>query len=601
MNSPIRTNQVIFKVDLSAFNEKYDVFRVKTDDKYFKIGAYIIDAPFLNNSVRSVLFEGGKTFLVLMDRHDGNFDALKRTFDSHEEGEKITFSKEEVSSLKGNCILQLLLNSMSSQKSEFLKCNNLTGHFYCFHNEWLRHDKKSEKNIIWQVPCLELRITQDMKLCMSMHNFTSELLRKKITFGAKKFEKYPKYVFSRNSTLRRKLKEDDEPAFIMRQLDGQKTDIPFIDLQNIKKYRKSKVGILASVVSNFNMEFAGMASIEFDIIKEYTALNYSRRAQKENLKAIQGVLSEQSIKIVDEIGDEYSDMFCRDVAEKLFAKYGVKATVGKRVSKGSLNICVIHNAAYYEDIEDPYQKRHEGVTVQHITFEDFYGKSEFAISTVVHELLIKKDILSGQITLFDWNALDYQEEFCFGCAKCDGEANRYFFMNIKPNGSFSFTESKLDIFNMDQYSECVDIFENAKAKLEEVQGVIKNANGKINIIKGTDWITIPELFAIEAELLEGNNKLRGRNKRDELLASCLDIKCFEQKGDTYYFVGEIGEGMRNSISHSANIRRIVRYKDAPNFFEQLLPLMSVSFVKNGQLTVMPFPYKYLREYIKTVE
>jgi hypothetical protein len=153
-----------------------------------------------------------------------------------------------------------------------------------------------------------------------MHTFTSELLRKKITFGAKKFEEYPKYVFSRKSTLRRKLKEDDEPAFIMRQLDGKKTDVPFIDLQDIRKYRKSKVGMLATVISNFNMEFAGMASIEFDTIKEYTALDYSRKVQRENQKAIQEMLSEQSIKIVDQIGDEYSDRFCHDVAEKLLAQ-----------------------------------------------------------------------------------------------------------------------------------------------------------------------------------------------------------------------------------------------------------------------------------------
>lgn len=222
MNSPIRTNQVIFKFNISAFNDRYDVFRIKTDDKYFKNGAYIIDAPFLNDSVRSVLFERGNTFLVLMDRNEGNFDALKRTFDSHEEGKKITFSKIDVSLLKESEILQLLLNSMSSEKSEFLKCNNLTGHFYCFNNEWLRHDKKSETNIIWQVPCLELRITQDMKLCMSMHTFTSELLKRRITFNARKFEEYPKYVFSRKSTLRRKLKDDDEPAFIMRQIEGKK-------------------------------------------------------------------------------------------------------------------------------------------------------------------------------------------------------------------------------------------------------------------------------------------------------------------------------------------------------------------------------------------
>ena len=135
MSSPIRTNQVNFKVNISVFNDKYNVFRVRTDDKYFKDGSYIIDAPFLNNSVRAVLFERGNTFLVLMDRNEENFDALKRTFDSHEEGKKITFSKIDASLLKESEILQLLLNSMSSQKSEFLKWNNLTGHFYCFHNE----------------------------------------------------------------------------------------------------------------------------------------------------------------------------------------------------------------------------------------------------------------------------------------------------------------------------------------------------------------------------------------------------------------------------------------------------------------------------------
>lgn len=33
-------------------------------------------------------------------------------------------------------------------------------------------------------------------------------------------------------------------------------------------------------------------------------------------------------------------------------------------------------------------------------------------------------------------------------------------------------------------------------------------------------------------------------------------------------------------------------------FEKLLPLMNVTFVHNGQLTIVPFPFKYLREYVK---
>ena len=46
-----------------------------------------------------------------------------------------------------------------------------------------------------------------------------------------------------------------------------------------------------------------------------------------------------------------------------------------------------------------------GVAVQHITFENFSDNSEFALATVVHEIIVKKDIEEGRITLFDWEEL----------------------------------------------------------------------------------------------------------------------------------------------------------------------------------------------------
>jgi hypothetical protein len=33
-------------------------------------------------------------------------------------------------------------------------------------------------------------------------------------------------------------------------------------------------------------------------------------------------------------------------------------------------------------------------------------------------------------------------------------------------------------------------------------------------------------------------------------------------------------------------------------YEEALPLMAVEFVRNNQYTVLPFPFKYLREYIE---
>lgn len=49
---------------------------------------------------------------------------------------------------------------------------------------------------------------------------------------------------------------------------------------------------------------------------------------------------------------------------------------------------------------------------------------------------------------------------------------------------------------------------------------------------------------------------------------------------------------------AVNIRKIEVYKDSQELFSRLLPLMDVGFVSNGQLTVIPFPFKYLREYVK---
>jgi len=91
---------------------------------------------------------------------------------------------------------------------------------------------------------------------------------------------------------------------------------------------------------------------------------------------------------------------------------------------------------------------------------------------------------------------------------------------------------------------------------------------------------------------------RGKNKRSELLSSITDIKLFDQGKNKYYFVGIIGEGMRTSVSDAVNIRKIEGYRSSNLRFDDLLPLMNVTFVRNGQLTVLPFPFKYLREFIQ---
>ena len=164
----------------------------------------------------------------------------------------------------------------------------------------------------------------------------------------------------------------------------------------------------------------------------------------------------------------------------------------------------------------------------------------------------------------------------------------YCFMTVHPNGTFDFVKKDpTDLFDYDDYTKCSEIF----AGNDDVCGIVMNHKGEINIIRNTDWFTIPEIFKIREEYeKERIHEFRSKLGREEFLPGITDIKMFEKDGAIYYFVG--------SVANAVNIRRIEPYDDAPIFFEQLLPLMNVDFVHNERLTVRPFPFKYLSEWVR---
>lgn len=596
MSAPIKTNQLTYTFDKELFSKNYDIFCIRTSEKHFKNGAYIIDAPLLSNNVCSVLFKSGREIFVLMKSNGSNKSLLKNTILKEDGADRITISQVTPNSLKDDIVFQLMLNSLGNYESPLLKFNNLTGHLYCFHPNWLIRGRKSEADVVFKVPCLELRLSSEFRLNMEVHTLTSELLRNKIEFKKKKFDEYPKYIFSAHNTLRRKLKDDVGYSFIMRQTKNAKTEIAFLDIQNIDRFNQSKMGILTTVLENFNDRFSSIAHLDFESITDYKALDYTRSVANENKQAISDLLSIKPIKIVDCIDDEYSKIFCKEICDLLLSKYGIKTSCGKRVAKDHLNIRVIHNAAFYADSDDPHRIFND-VAVQHITFEDFSECSEFAISTVIHEMLIKADLVKQKISLFDWNTLGLKDDIDFGIEVTDEQNTKYIFMTIHPDGTFNISEQTLNLFEANKYNQCVEIFENAKMNSVKVHGIIRDALGNINIIKDTEWFTIPETYSIKAELANGNTKLRGKEKRNELLSSCLDIKMFNDGVSKYYFVGTIGNGMRWLINRAANIRKIEPFEDSILMFDKLLPLMNVTFVHNGQLTIIPFPFKYLREHL----
>ncbi|MCM1506039.1 MAG: hypothetical protein NC177_02735 [Ruminococcus flavefaciens] len=600
MSTPIKTNQLVYKISYDKLDGKYDIFCIQTSEKHFKSGAYIVDAPALNKNVCSVQFESGNKFYVMMNKNSDNKRLLHETLSGAKGAEFITLRCVESSELYNDrIILQLLFNSLGSVSHPLLRFNNITGHLYCFHNDWLVRRKD---NIV-QIICLEIGVSPDYRLKFDVRTFTSERLENCIKFGKKKFKDYPQYVLSENNTLRRKLETDLDKAFILRQISGEKSHINFMDFRKLETFEKSKMGVLSSVMMKFNEKFSDIAEVGFQNIDNYISVECEKHDRKADIKFIKKIIQSQKIYIVDKINDEDSQKLCEQLQDILLKEYTIKAEIRKRIVKNSMNLCLIHNAEYYENIEkDDLHKQYYDAIVQHITLEDFElfnknGKPSADVAQAIHELLIKTDLLNDKITLFDWTGMGFDHKISFGIKAEKDEQTHYFFMTISPDGSFDITEQEFTLFEQNEYNQCIDIFEIAKQNSETIKGIIRDEYGNINIIKDTEWVTIPEIFKIRSELENGNTALKNEEARNELLPSVIDIKQFRYDNSIYYFAGVVGKSM-DDMKTAVNIRRIDVYEDSEELFEKLLPLMDVGFVHNRQLTVIPFPFKYIREHIK---
>lgn len=593
----IKTNHVESQINYSELDAIYDFFTVSTSGKYIKSGSKVLDLSASEAPILSILFVKGSSFFIMMKKSLDNKRIIKDAMHGSEEGKYLSINQVQSRELNNDTILQLLLNGLCNSNNPVLSFCNLTGHLYCFSPSWIKHKRTDGQDEILKVPCLEVRIAGD-NLSLNVRTFSSTKLRKKITFRKKKFEEYPKYSFATKNTLKRITQKDDFPSFILRQTDGSKTDIPFLDIQNAEKFTQSKMGVLSTIVEQFNSAYADIAHIKFTSIEEYNRLDHKRKDDKVFTGYVRSMLEEYKIRIVDQISDAYSKTFCEEIAELFSQKYGIRPSIGSRLSKSGLNIVLIHNAAYYIDMDDPHDNINSGYVVQHITLEDFANCAEHAVSTIVNELLVKEDLRKGSISLFNWRSLKYEGDLLFGKSITVDDVERYVFMTIHPNGDFDIKECELDLFSSDQYQKYVEIYEEAQISDEQVRGIIGDDKGNINVIYDTECFTIPEIEEIKKELSEGNTKLRGEATRNRLLDAVLDIKWYKMDSAIRYFSNDIGEGMRPAVHRSANIREIRAVEGSIILFDYIAPMLNVTFVRNGQLTVVPFPFKYLREFIK---
>lgn len=129
---------------------------------------------------------------------------------------------------------------------------------------------------------------------------------------------------------------------------------------------------------------------------------------------------------------------------------------------------------------------------------------------------------------------------------------------------------------------------------------------KIKLVKDfVDWLYNKTYEEENPILLHA--QIKSKENLYKNFNSFLGIKSLILDGQFKYFVGKKESALQRNLPTSCVIRDVISWtknginKNGPIFFNEISHMLSVEFVRNGQYTVIPFPMKYLNEYIRLCE
>ena len=631
----IRTNELNCSLNYSAIMDRFDIFCVYSSkdesEKPNLYRSYLLDIPLLNKSIYSLSHTRYSEFFVAMPKNPKNKGALDKAMQGDQDNKRMktvqvnadgTYYKDhEVHKIKDYVLIRLLLNGLCHIDPEDLQCSNLTGQFYWFNKGWIK-DKKAKG--------LQFEITQNLTLKLNVKTFTSlsEKVKTILKKNGKKPSDYACFVWEKSSNrLRRKLedeKQKEEKTYIMRSMGNSRNTVPFLNISE-RGYGGCKIRAASDVFWRFNEIYEGLAHLDFKSYEENSPYLTISKKDKDlfKKKAIE-LFQDSNVRIVFDDSDEDLKWFAQGIQKQLIKNFqkedgSFKLTMGKDVDPDALNLYLIHDREYYKQHsvkeEDPY-RIFDGISVQHVTLENSQSsilkkqdKVSTALMNVINQLLIKEDLAKKKITLTDWAALGYQTDVTFGKPILQSVPNQRYqqiiafsFMTIHPDGTFGFYDETFDEFkkstSQTPYRKCIEAMDPWVENPKDIRTI--QIGDAVNTIRDTDLFTMPDVFELHEKQKEPWKKqhLRSEDHKWKIFGPCLDIKSYNKDDAIYYYSGVLSESMVATLANAVRIRQVKAVGNSPLIFDQIKPLLNAYFVRFGQLTVWPYPFKYLDEHIR---
>lgn len=562
------TNILNYEINRDAINNDFYIVRFENEKDFKKVNSRLLDNPDIN--IRSLSYSYGKNAYALMDKEA--YEDLRCCTDL----ENIKYSILNIYDAFDETILRLFLNALSNFEIEGLAYNNLTGNFYKFLDNSGRKIKALDFTI--------KKASKESNSIIIKVGSTSFIRTKKIPYGE------PTYVLTGNNrTLKRTFDSFEKDTYIKGNDKDKNTSYPFLVIKDGSGRAKE----ITNLIDLFNNKYSKYVSIKL------SDLEIARKIAPKKIKLqdeTMNLIKDYKINVVSMITDSsYNDLIDDFISN--IKEIGLKVSKSSKLMKDKLNIVLIYNENYYikHKIPDPHKTLDIKCVNQCIIIDNLkdmlkYDKSNkpsAQLITVFKELLIKNDIVNNKniFTYDDWSSYKFVNSYTF--IQKDGDYDLYK-MVIQPDGKYIINKEKIDLFNAYENEKYKNIFVNNK----DVKLVIIDDKGNINAIERTELITLP-YSGLFKELPISKSK----NKKDELYSGLCDINYYMTNNECYYNVGQLLPNIRMTIQRASHLYRINCVDNSECFMTNILELMSVGFVKYNELTVLPYPIKYLREYI----
>ena len=570
-------NQLDVRCDYHRIDAHFEFYLISTIEKYIPLGAKCLDSE--NGKIESIAFENGKSMYMMVKK--GKLlqsDLVKQLNDN-----KLFIKKVESSEIHDYIIFRLFLYSLNNFNSESLSFNNLTGKFYIYKPEWMKKNRSS-------FTAININVDANMHIIAEAATFAKFSLFK----GYKKINDYPKYVFAnKNCSLKRVFDSNEEETYIKKGVYNKKAEVPFFTMGK-DDIKNNKVYYLYYTLELLKQKYNDFISFDFKPIKIIKTIGIERENQFMDY-AMREIKS-MDINFVNCVdGREFEEEF-NSLVSKLQERIGKSVTISNLIDCSKANIVLIHNKEFYEQLKypDPYTKFERNAVIQCVTVEDCAEKiiddNDAIINTIIKEIVIKNDVIHKRaVSLDNWASYDFDNDWIFGKEK-DG---KHYFIVMHPNGSFDLYNKENDFssFEIEILNRCSDYLTDNKGKEKTI---IASTNGNINVISRTNTFPLPERAIFDQKIIS-----RSKESRARFLSGVVDINLYEED-ECFYSVGIKGSGMNTKIIRAPHLYKI-DIVSGENIMPAILSTLSTTFVRYKSFTVLPYPVKYLNEYILALE